>query len=230
MNSLNFKIILCLSLLLLSLQVGAQEHFIKEETPQHARFYGKRIERYYSVWNALIPKYTKMQFAGSMGMLSFGVGWNYGKDRWETDMMFGFVPKSTHNLKTNSAKELKTMGTFTLKQNYIPWRIPIHKDIIFEPLSCGLYFNTLLNGDFWTKQPSKYPEGYYFFSTKVRTLLFVGERITFKLNHKYRWNKSITLFYEFSTSDLYLLCAVKDKELKPRDYLGLSLGIKLQIL
>ncbi|MDH6533949.1 hypothetical protein D0T51_02955 [Parabacteroides sp. 52] len=193
--------------------------------------YERRIEAYTYLWDALIPKYTKIQFAGSMGMFSFGGGWNYGKNHWETDLLLGFVPKQTSNVHSDRAlSELNPLITFTLKQNYIPWHIPVNENITFEPLSCGIYFNTLLNGNFWSKQPSKYPEGYYFFSTKIRTLLFLGERVTFKLNHKYKHNKSITLFYEISTCDLYLLCAVQNAYLKPKDYLSLSLGVKLQIL
>jgi len=226
MSLLNFKILILFCLLLKTLSVFGQE---VPDTPQ--TFYDKRVDRYTSLWNVLIPRYSKIQFAGSMGMFSFGGGWNYGKTHWETDLLFGFVPKQTTNVHDDlSLRELKTMPTITLKQNYIPWSIPLSENIIFEPLTCGLYFNTLLNGKFWTKQPAKYPDGYYFFSTRIRTLICAGERITFKLNHKYKHNKSITLFYEVSSCDIYMLCAVQNKVLKPKDYLSLSLGVKLQIL
>ena len=39
--------------------------------------YKKRVEKYISRWNKLIPRYSKLQYAGSMGMLSLGTGWNY---------------------------------------------------------------------------------------------------------------------------------------------------------
>jgi len=226
MNISNIKIYIFLILILCSTGAIAQDN-----NENNKSIYEKRVEAYTSFWNALIPKYSKIQFAGSMGMFSFGGGWNYGRNHWETDLMFGFVTKQTKNIHNeNALRDLKPMATMTLKQNYIPWNIPLNENIAFEPLSCGLYFNTLLNGNFWTRQPSKYPEGYYFFSTKIRTLLFIGERITFKLNHRHKHNKSITLFYELSTCDLYLLCAVQNKYLKPKDYIGLSFGVKLQIL
>lgn len=43
--------------------------------------------------------------------------------------------------------------TITLKENYIPWSINLKKGWSFEPLECGLYFNTVIGQDFWTKQP-----------------------------------------------------------------------------
>lgn len=211
MNTLNSKISLLLLFCLLSnTSVKAQEE----------NSYGRKTEKYTNVWMKLIPKYGKVQFAGSVGVLSFGGGWNYGKDKWETDFLFGFV----------SSKEHEPMATFTLKQNFIPWRYPINDKITFEPLTCGIYFNTLLNGDFWTKQPAKYPSDYYFFPTKIRTLAFIGERITFKVDNKFIHNKYLTLFYELSTCDLYFLCALDNRTLKPKDYISLSFGIKLQIL
>ena len=42
--------------------------------------------------------------------------------------------------------------------------------------------------------------------------------------------KEITFFYEISTCDLYVVSAFTNKYLKPKDYLSLSFGIKLQLL
>lgn len=96
-------------------------------------------------------------------MFSFGLGWDYYRHHWETDLLFGFVPKTTRNLSAESAKRRHAMATFTFKQNYIPWRVPLHKSIDFEPLTTGLYISTLLDRDYWVHSPSKYPDGYYFF-------------------------------------------------------------------
>ena len=38
------------------------------------------------------PTHVKMQYAGGMGVLSTGVGWDYGKRRqWETDVLLGYL-------------------------------------------------------------------------------------------------------------------------------------------
>ena len=138
--------------------------------------YTKRVQRYENAWQRVIPRYTKVQFAGSMAMLSVGTGWNYYRNHWETDMLLGIVR------------------------------------------------------DFWAKQPNKYPPGYYWFSTRIRNHIFIGERITLKLNPNSSWHKSISFFYELSTCDLYIINAIGNSYLKPKDYLSLSFGVKLQIL
>ena len=99
----------------------------------------------------------------------------------------GIVPRNS---------DRHAMATLTLKQNYYPWNIRIADKLSFEPLACGVYINTLLDRDFWGKQPDKYPQGYYWFSTRIRTHVFIGERFTLKLDTKKSWHKSISFFYD----------------------------------
>ena len=82
---------------------------------RRAERHQRKLEQYKSGWNRLIPKYQNVQYAGSMGLLSLGVGWDYGrKKQWETEIMFGLVPRFSSN---------KAKVTFTLKQNYAPWEV-----------------------------------------------------------------------------------------------------------
>lgn len=174
MRLLIFRIFLLLFLMPACVQ--AQQNAVADTTlaardtvVKHSR-YDNRIHRYRRYWGALIPTQTVLQTCGNMGLFSFGVGWDYGKHRqWETQLLFGYIPK----YDSNNAKM-----TMTLKQNYIPWSVPMGHGWAFEPLECGLYFNTVFGSDFWTKQPSKYGSGYYPFSTRIRPNIFVGERFT----------------------------------------------------
>lgn len=195
---------------------------INKNEESHSR-YDRRIHRYRKHWEALIPTHTKLQFAGNMGLLSIGTGWDYGKrNQWETDILFGFLPKY-------ESKRAKI--TFTLKQNYIPWSLTVKNGPwAIEPLACGLYFNTVFGEEFWVHEPDRYPKGYYGFSSKIRTHAFLGQRVTWDIPPHLRIGaRGITWFYELSTSDLYLISAITNKYLKPKDYLSLSFGMKLQL-
>lgn len=190
---------------------------------RHSR-YDRRVHRYRKRWEALIPTHTKIQFAGNMGLLSLGTGWDYGKrNQWETDVFLGVLPKYQSDC---------TKLTFTLKQNYIPWSLQIKESrFSAEPLTCGMYFNTVFGDEFWVNEPDRYPKGYYGFSSKVRIHAFLGQRITYDIDPRRRFTaKAITLFYEISTCDLYIVSAFTNKYLKPKDYLSLSFGVKLQLL
>lgn len=186
--------------------------------------YDRRVHRYRRHWEALIPTHTKIQFAGNMGLLSFGTGWDYGRrNQWETDVFFGVLPKYDSK---------RTKLTFTVKQNYLPWSLQIKQSrFSVEPLACGMYLNTVFGDEFWVNEPERYPKGYYGFSSKVRIHAFLGQRITYDIDPQRRFTaKEITFFYEISTCDLYVVSAFTNKYLKPKDYLSLSFGIKLQLL
>ena len=186
--------------------------------------YDSNVTRYRNRWDKVIPRYYKLQFAGNMGIVSIGTGWDYGKKKqWETDFLVGYVPKySTTHGKV----------TLTLKQNFMPWRIPIRgkmKRFMIEPLTTGLYMNCILDGDFWANEPDKYPSSYYSFSTKIRFNVFMGSRITYDRTEKSKYFRSCTLFYEISSNDLYIASAATNKYLKLQDILSLSIGMKFQI-
>ena len=187
--------------------------------------YDRRVDRFRRGWAALIPTHLKLQYAGNMGLLSVGFGWDYGKkSQWETDLYFGYLPKFGSD---------RNKITFTLKQNYIPWSVQIKQGpLSFEPLTCGIYFNTVFGDEFWVHEPDRYPSGgYYRFSSKIRIHVFMGERLTLDIPERLRHiARQVTLFYEFSTCDLYIISAFTNKYLKPKDYLSLSFGLKLQLL
>lgn len=175
-----------------------------------------------NLWKKLIPDYQKIQFAGSMGLLSVGTGWEYGRSHWETDILFGILPKY---------RDIRAKAIFTLKQNYIPWGIRLKENKwVIEPLTTGLYLTTLLDNRFWIKEPHKYPHGYYpFFETRVRLNVFLGQRLVYNFTGEKWKGKSITVFYEFSTNDLFLTSAFKNHEIGVKDILSLSFGIKLKL-
>lgn len=227
MKQLNFKFVACLFMLLFSLPSVAQKAPIEvpAEAPNDspAEIYEQRVTKYRDFWSYLIPRYAKLQYAGGMGIVSAGIGWDYGKNRqWETDLMIGVIPRySSTNAK----------GTLTLKENFTPWKISLGSQWAFQPLETGLYFNTVFCSKFWTREPSKYPSSYYGFSTKIRAYIFVGQRWQYNIpNSKHKYARSISAYYELSSCDLYIVSAAVNSYLKPCDYLRLSFGLKFQFL
>ena len=219
MNWSTFKYALCAGLMLLLFSPGS---FAQQDSIVKPNKYDKRIHRYRGHWEKLIPTHTKVQFAVNMGLLSFGTGWDYGKkNQWETDVFLGFIPKYDSK---------RTKVTMTLKQNYMPWSLNLGRGFSTEPLTCGIYFNTVFGNEFWVHEPDRYPKGYYGFSSKIRSHIFLGQRLTYDIDPQRRYTaKSITFFYELSTCDLYLISAATNSYLRPRDYLSLSFGLKLQL-
>jgi len=186
--------------------------------------YDKRVRHYRKRWESLIPTVFVIQNAGNMGYLSAGFGWSYGKrNQWETNILVGFIPKY---------KSSRVKATATIKENFTPWSIYLGKGVQIEPLRTGIYLNSVFGKEFWNEQPSRYPNDYYeFLSTKFRLNIFMGQGITqiIPMSHL-RFVKSVTLFYELSTCDLYIRSKYIDSNVGFWDIVGLSLGLRFQLL
>jgi len=186
--------------------------------------YDRHVYKAHKRWASLIPRQFLIQNAGNMGLLSAGIGWEYGRRKqWETQLLVGFIPRH----QTSRGKV-----TFTVKENFIPWSIDLQKGWSVKPLSASLYVNTVSGHEFWKSQPGRYPDKYYeFMSTKLRLNVAFGQQITWQIPDKKRKRaKSITFFYEVSSCDLYIRSKILDNSVPLKDILGLSLGIKLQAL
>jgi len=202
---------------------GLSDDTIYTSQPRRPSKYDQRIHRYRKHWQALIPTQSVIQFAGNMGLVSIGTGWDYGKRRqWETQVLLGFIPK---------CKSARAKLCLTVKENYIPWSRQIGPDFFFEPLETGIYFNTVFGKEFWSSQPSRYPKGYYKFATKIRPNIFVGQRMTKRLKGE-NWfgARAVTGFYEISTNDLYVFEKIHNSSIRLSDIICLSVGFKMQLL
>lgn len=175
----------------------------------------------YDSWKRLLPTHVKAQYAGGMGFISAGYGWDYGrKCRWETDMLIGILPK---------AYSANTHMTFTLKQNYIPWSIRCCDRFAIEPFTCGIYMNFISGEDFWIREPDRYPSAkYYNFTSRLRFHLYAGQRFTYYTRQN-GLLRHISLYYEFSANDLDIVAKCGNRTLDLADIIYFSVGIKLQL-
>lgn len=218
-DRIGIKDILLLSLVLVCSSVCAEGFSDEKSQNRHER----KLQQYKKGWEKLIPRYQKIQYAGSMGLISIGVGWDYGKSKqWETDLFLGYLPRFDGS---------SGHATITLKENYIPWQINLAKSERWkaEPFTASLYINKIFGDEFWSREPDKYPDGYYGLATNLRFNLAFGQRVRFKVK-PIGLSEQLTLFYEFGTNDLYIISYFTNKYLHFSDIFNLSLGIKFQFL
>lgn len=211
--------------------IAAQVHAKADTTaaqsdtaPPRYRRYLERVERYRRGWEILIPTRPIAQYAGNMGAFSIGSGWACGRHwRFETNLLFGYLPRS----HTSSSKL-----TMTLKQTFIPWHLHLGKHWRAEPLTFGIYLNTVFGTEFWSKQPKRYPDKYYdMLSTKVRANVFAGQAFGVHVPRKHRrYVREMMLFYEVSACDLYIRSYIQDHNVGFWNILCLSVGLKMQVM
>lgn len=76
-------------------EIAVEEGLGKESSEEDSLTrYDRRILRYRKHWDVLMPTQSVIQTCGNMGIISLGIGWDYGKrSQWETHLLFGIVPK-----------------------------------------------------------------------------------------------------------------------------------------
>ncbi len=204
--------------------LSAEETVSPDTVRSSYAIYARNAARMKKGWARLIPNQWVSQFAGNIGAYSIGLGWHYGRlDNWETELLWGYVPRS------NGSEEHQTL---TLKQRFVPWRIPLSQSQrwVLEPLTAGLFANLIFGEGFWRHEPSKYTEGYYGFNTQLRYNIYAGQRIRYKIPSRHRrLVKSISFYYELSACDLYIVSSVPNRNITVGDVLSLALGLRLEV-
>lgn len=168
-----------------------------------------------------VPVFVSVQVGGGAGMVAVGGGVRLAHQRLEPEVLVGRVPKRYSG---------SPLTIFTFKTTYVPLRETLGPH---WQASGGLggfvnytHSATLLN----SKEPGKYPDGYYWFSTRVRTGIYLAPRLTYasQLTARHPNPPGLTTYAELGTNDLYFLSRVTNKNSPTlRDILTLGFGSKV---
>ncbi len=148
------------------------------------------------------PTNITIQHGGSIGYFSGGVGYFLNKKHTSTlNMFYGHIPVSKGG----------SLHIFTAKFIWRPFTIPITNDIILQPLNPGFFLSYHSGKNFDSKwDDNNYPKGYYWWSTAFRPHIAVSNEIKFNLNQSPF--KSIGVYSEFNTNELYLVSYIQNRK------------------
>ncbi|AKQ46765.1 hypothetical protein TH63_15875 [Rufibacter radiotolerans] len=166
------------------------------------------------------PDYLVMQHAGLIGVLSAGIGYDFGKhDRTNAELMYGFSPN--HGFKN-------TTHTFTTRIYYQSHPKPLYKDFMISWIKAGAGISMTIGEQFETFFPKKYPNGYYIWPTATRILPFVGSSLG--RNFKGRNRPIYGEFYgEIGSSEVMIIDKYRNKGISIPDILNLAVGVRMTL-
>ncbi len=165
----------------------------------------------------LIPQYGIVQFAGSIGLISGGIGYKYGRNKLETDFLFGYLPE-----KTGGAE----LYTAAIKANWLPYQVPLSNVFELTPFTTGLMVSYTFGNEYFLWQPDYYPKGYYTFSTAAHLYYQFGSRINMYFPGKIIPEASF--YYELNSSAEAIISLIQNRRaLSPVDIFHLSLGVRI---
>ncbi|CAG4994177.1 hypothetical protein DYBT9275_01337 [Dyadobacter sp. CECT 9275] len=167
----------------------------------------------------LIPDFATVQYAGSIGWLSVGTGYDILKDRARLSVQYGYVPEP----KGGPLHILS--GSFV----YEPFIIKPSTKMNINVLDTGIRFSYQFGEDFHFRWPGRYPEGYYWWKTALRAHLITETSITWK-SPESNFIKATTGYIELNSNDLYLVSYfLNTKSLSPSDIIKIGAGIRFKL-
>ncbi len=170
------------------------------------------------VLKAFIPDQIGIQYAGSIGYASIGIGYNFFRERSALSFYYGYVPESKGG----------ELHIGIVKFDYKPFNIPIGHQLIFQPLNPVVFLSYTFGGNFGFRfNPDQYAKGYYFWSPALREHLGLSSELKILGDGSSRI-KSISLYAEANTNDLYLISWYNNRTKFPvTDIFHLGFGIKM---
>jgi hypothetical protein len=169
------------------------------------------------------PKHLVLQTGGGLGMAAAGAGYSLFQDRFETDVLLGYVPKRYAG---------STLSLASLKAMYSPWHLRVAEQVQVVPLTAGAYFS-YTHGVINDQVKGQYPNDYYWFSTDTRFGVLLGGRLTYLAAPVAATGqpRKLSFYYELGTNDLYVVSLATNLNggLNLGQILTLALGLKVDI-
>jgi|GEM_PF-403543 len=162
-----------------------------------------------------VPDHYRLQYAGNIGFMSIGAGYQVGKC-YEPTLYYGFLNEFFGDSRT-------TVHTISLKNSFNLLSNPILGHFVPK---AGISVNWGKTHNTFKKLPDHYPDNYYF-QNKVHLAPFLGGEWQFQIYN--RTIKSAGVYFEISSLDAYLLECIRTKYVKFNDICNLSLGLSLYI-
>jgi hypothetical protein len=195
-------IVLIVLLALASIGVYAVEDSTKVEASVRNRWYS--------------PHYLPLQYAGHIGFISAGIGYEARKDNYQLSLLYGYAPPSVAGVRVHM---------LTAKNIFHIYKFPIGVERTLIPYAAlGLTFE--VGGRSFFFQPRNMPSGYYDFPKSVHLVASGGIKLRHMTSH-YKGFRGFEFFVETSTIDAYIWYKSISDEVKMKDIFSLGFGVHL---
>ena len=160
--------------------------------------------------HAIIPDHIKLQYAGTIGFLSLGGGYELGKkDKLELDLYFGYVPKSVGGVD---------IEIITTKLTWKPLSRQYANNTSVDWLTTGALLSYTMGRNYHLFSRASYSFAYYGYPTAGALAIFAGGAVS---------KNRLGLYYEISINDRELFSFVPNAKSIPfTDILNLGFGAK----
>lgn len=148
-----------------------------------------------------IPDFGTLQYAGSIGFVSAGAGYDIFHRKAKAELLFGYVPQKFAGGANIQTATLKFTGHVV--------KTTIDPNTTLHPLNVGTFVSYTFGKEFSSDLPGWYPSGYYWWSEAIRVNLFIGGDVSYT-PPRLKSIRRFDLYYELGTNELKFVSYVQN--------------------
>ena len=161
----------------------------------------------------MVPDHVKLQYAGGIGFLSVGFGYESPNQKFQGDFYYGNVPA-----KWGGGRPIHSV---TGKLTWLPLSRKLNRDIRLDIINAGILLNYTFGKQYFLFKPTPYPYQYYGFPTALNGVVFLGTGIRYQ---------RFGLYYEVGSSGKDMLSYVKNTKSRAfSDILTMGVGLRYAV-
>jgi hypothetical protein len=159
----------------------------------------------------ILPDHAVIQYAGNIGFLSAGIGYESKNRKFNGEVLYGYLPESIGGIQIHSV---------TGKISWLPLN-RLYNDFSVDYIIAGLYLNYVFGNQYFAFSPSYYPFHYYDFPTALSAGISIGQQV----------NKGrLSFYYELGTTDKELVSYLGNvRSVEFSDILSLGIGLRISL-
>lgn len=169
-----------------------------------------------------LPDYTSLQYAGSIGAVSLGAGYDIGKKRkTHLELHYGYTPKYDSDNRMSSIT-IKGLRTLVNKVTILGQR-----ELTWIPLKTGLGLSYIADNRFFSfRTDLPYESGYYWHRTGLRSMAFFQTELVKSYSNKSI--RGISYYMEANIQDIYVTLKLADSSFTVFDMIRLGMGVRFK--
>lgn len=164
----------------------------------------------------LYPHHYKIQFAGGIGLVSAGLGYDFFKERVDISYFYGYVPEWF------SEEDLHSVS---LQLSGKPFKFDMNPKFDYYPLNIGIFIHHTFGEEYYLTLPDHYPENYYWWSPGRTGGLFIEGQLNYRYKASTQIFSEIGFYYRIVTRGVYLTSKFSNSSIPTEDIFSLGLGI-----
>lgn len=166
----------------------------------------------------LLPDYVKMQFAGGIGFISIGAGYDFLNQKLDITYFYGYVPKFV---------SVDDLHSVSLQLTAKLFRIKINENIQLMPFNFGWFIHHTFGNEYWIKLPEHYPESYYWWSPGRNSGLFVGGELKTKFLSSKTPTSGTAFYVRVGSRGLYIASKFGNSSIPLTDIIEVGFGVAI---